>query len=354
MREQGSPRKPSTRRTRSTAVKTSVTTTPATKAPAKRTTTRTRPRVTKRPVPVAGPMLGTDAQVLPPVAAPSTEPQAVDVAPAAPTEESFVIPPGYSDTRISLLVKDPWWSYAYWEVSVEVVRDAERRLPPGEGWRPALRAYDVTDSPTGPARGSRSFDVVVPGFLGNWFLHTDAPSRSFVVDVGFLSLGGDFVPVARSNRITSPRLGPSEVVDEEWTSSEETYWKLFGATAGVGLGSSPMEVRAVLERQLSSGLLSSPGLGISEVSSPSRAPKERSFYLRVWTELIVHGATDPRAIVTLQGRPVDLLPDGTFSCRFALPDGTQVIPVEAVSPDGVETRRITPTVSRQTTEETRS
>jgi hypothetical protein len=51
---------------------------------------------------------------------------------------------------------------------------------------------------------------------------------------------------------------------------------------------------------------------------------------------------------------VDLRPDGTFSCRFALPDGTQVIPVEVVSPDGVETRCITPTVSRQTTEESRS
>lgn len=292
----------------------------------------------------------------------STLPDPGDAPPAAPTvasetarpawsEESFVIPPAYGDTRISLLVKDPWWTYAYWEVADDVRKDMEKRLPQGEGWRAALRVYDVTETPVGSSGTGRSFDVLVPGFLGTWFLHTDGPSRSFVVDIGFLSRGGQFIPLARSNRITSPRLGPSEVVDEEWMSSEETYWRLFGATAGVGIGSSPMEVRRVLERKLSSGAVASPAAPFSEIASQARAEKERAFFLRVWTELIVHGATDPRASVTLQGQPVRLRPDGTFTCRFALPDGTQVIPVEAVSPDRLETRRITPTVTQGTTEE---
>ena len=68
------------------------------------------------------------------------------------------------------------------------------------------------------------------------------------------------------------------------------------------------------------------------------------------TELIVYGATEPKAAVTLQGQPIKLRPDGTFSVRMDLPDGAQTIPVQATSPDGVETRTITPIVTRETEE----
>jgi hypothetical protein len=38
--------------------------------------------------------------------------------------------------------------------------------------------------------------------------------------------------------------------------------------------------------------------------------------------------------VTIGGQPVELRPDGTFSHRFALPDGLQQLAVVAVSPQG--------------------
>ena len=60
-------------------------------------------------------------------------------------------------------------------------------------------------------------------------------------------------------------------------------------------------------------------------------------------ENIVYGATEPDATVTCQGRPVQLRPDGTFTLRFALPDGQQVIPCAARSADGIDTITITPT-----------
>jgi hypothetical protein len=50
--------------------------------------------------------------------------------------------------------------------------------------------------------------------------------------------------------------------------------------------------------------------------------------------MMAYGATEPDARLTVQGEPVALRPDGTFSLHFALPDGTQVIPVRAESADG--------------------
>ena len=77
-------------------------------------------------------------------------------------------------------------------------------------------------------------------------------------------------------------------------------------------------------------------------------PRERRFWLVIDTELIVYGATEPDASLTLQGRPVKLRPDGTFTVRMALPDGIQTIPVTAVAKDGEETITITTRVTRET------
>ena len=65
-------------------------------------------------------------------------------------------------------------------------------------------------------------------------------------------------------------------------------------------------------------------------------------------ELIVYGGTEPDAKVTVQGKPIKLRPDGSFTLRYALPDGKQVIPVKAISADEIEERTITPTVTRET------
>jgi hypothetical protein len=54
--------------------------------------------------------------------------------------------------------------------------------------------------------------------------------------------------------------------------------------------------------------------------------------------LIIYGATEPDATVTIGDRQIKLRPDGTFSFRFALPDGEYSLPAAARSADGEETR----------------
>jgi hypothetical protein len=242
-------------------------------------------------------------------------------------------------------VNDPWWLYAYWEVQPNLERQVRSQLAPEElpGAQSALRVYEVTgrDFPREPA--NRRFDIPLSGLANNWYLHVDAPNCSFVVDIGLLTKAGRFLALARSNQVTTPRFGPSEILDEEWMTTDADYWKLFGLTAGLGMGSSPAGLKELLKRKLFSPGLFSPGL-----FSPVKVPKARGFWLWVDTELIVYGATDPKAAVTVQGQPITLKADGTFSLRMALPEGTQQIPVHAKSPDGQETRQIAPIVTRQT------
>ncbi len=67
-------------------------------------------------------------------------------------------------------------------------------------------------------------------------------------------------------------------------------------------------------------------------------PAAKGFWFEVNAELIVHGRTEPGARVTLGGRPVALRPDGSFTYRFALPDGDFALPAVAISAVGDDTR----------------
>jgi hypothetical protein len=72
------------------------------------------------------------------------------------------------------------------------------------------------------------------------------------------------------------------------------------------------------------------------VSSSSGAPEQRpgGFWFSINAELILYGATEPDASVTIGGRPIQLRPDGSFSCRFSLPDGEHVVTLSALSAQG--------------------
>jgi len=75
----------------------------------------------------------------------------------------------------------------------------------------------------------------------------------------------------------------------------------------------------------------------------------REFFMHVHAEVIFYGGTHPDAKVWIDGRPVQLNPDGTFRYHFRFPDGAYGIPIVAESPDGVEQRSASFRFERGTT-----
>ncbi|RLC83976.1 MAG: DUF4912 domain-containing protein, partial [Chloroflexi bacterium] len=124
---------------------------------------------------------------------------------------------------------------------------------------------------------------------------------------------------------------------------EQFYERAYPADGFGGSAELGMLLRERLKSEWASGALGSMGSGAFP-----RPSAKRGFWFVLDTELIVYGATEPDARVTIQGKPVRLRPDGTFTLRFYLPDGTQVIDATAVSADGVFKKTITPTVRRET------
>jgi hypothetical protein len=72
--------------------------------------------------------------------------------------------------------------------------------------------------------------------------------------------------------------------------------------------------------------------------------------LRLHAELIVHGSTDPHAELKLLGDRIPVSRDGTFSHRFSLPDGRQVIDAVVTTRNGCHQRTIVMGIERNTKE----
>jgi uncharacterized protein len=253
-------------------------------------------------------------------------------------ESNWEFPAGYGDNRIVLMVRDPHWLYAYWEINEGRRNEIRQQL--GESVfsrsRIFLRVYD--------AGNMKHHDIEVGG-ARNWYVRVPAPNRTYFAEVGFLTEDGRFIAACRSNSVTTPLDTMSDVIDEQWLIPD--WDKMYALSGGFGVGRGSMEIKELMKQRFqqesSSGWLFSP-------SSPTRklGAGERPFWLVANCELIVYGATEPTATLTVQGRKIELRPDGTFSLRFELPDGQQVIPIEAIRDDGAERRKITPRVERNT------
>lgn len=181
------------------------------------------------------------------------------------------LPLQYGQDKITIVIRDARWIYAYWEVTPQSRDSASRQW--GERFNNAkltLRVYDVSDIVFDGLNARGYFDVLINEYANSWYIETAGPGKSFCVDIGYLLPGKEFVTIARSNRVLMPIEGPSNITDEEWMVSEETFARLYGM--GFGLGQSSPVGRAWQEKikqALFLGISGSPGIA-SMVSSPKK------------------------------------------------------------------------------------
>jgi hypothetical protein len=258
------------------------------------------------------------------------------------------LPAGYGKDRIVVMVRDPYWLHSYWELTRHAIGRAEAAL--GQEWhnaKPILRLLDVSSQDTTSTAESILRDIEIHGGCNNWYIDVGSPPRSFRVDIGYLARSGRFYVLARSNVVTTPRAGVSDVIDENWADIDSKKAdRIYAMSGGFDPTASSLELKQLFEERLRRPL-GSPAV-TSFGSGGFLLGKGRKFWFQLDAELIVYGATEPNARVTLQGEPVKLRPDGTFTMRFSLPDSRQIIPAVATSPDGVEDRTIVLAVERNT------
>jgi hypothetical protein len=306
-------------------------------------------------------------------------------------ESEGELPEAYGTKELLLTARDPHWLYAHWDLSNDQLRKYNSQSADGHL---VLRVFRNEIS------GSPQSETHVHPESRNWFVHVGQGGTKYVAELGFYdrvrnwstistsratltppdSLSEDIsvrfatispdmpfeelielvkaalsehVPLAEAImllRAEGAKNLPSaeEIASRQWTPQQEKALAslvTMDSVRRLWIGS--LEITELIRRQLSQQV-SSMSLGqgevpssfsVSSLSSPFGGMERRKgFWFNVNAELIIYGATEPDAAVTIGGRAIKLRPDGTFSFRFILPDGDFQLPAVATSADGDDSR----------------
>ncbi len=248
--------------------------------------------------------------------------------------------------RILVIVRDPFWLHVFWELTHQSVQRAEAAL--GQDWhgsRPILRVYDVTSQDTTSTAEMVVRDIDIHGGCTNWYVEVTQPPKSYRVDIGYVSKRNQFYVLGRSNIVTPPKAGVSDNIDENWSDIDAKQAdRLYAMSNGFETPASDKEALKEFFEERLRRPLNAPTIQ----AVAGAAGKERKFFFAIDAEMIVFGRTMPGTRVTLQGEPIKLRPDGSFTMRYSFPDGRQILPCIAESADGVEERKIVLAVERNT------
>ena len=355
-----------------------------------------KPAPKKPAVQVPAILLEGDAPSAP---TPSGPGQRYALGPGVPAEpspglgEPGELPEAYGTQRLLLAARDPHWLYAHWDLNREQLKEynalsVDRHL--------VLRVYQEA------LTGKPMSEIHVHPESRNWFANVDQAGSKYVAELGYYTKKGEWVEISRSAPTLTPpetmsddlsvwfetlpadlqfaellQLVKAAISDHiplmeaiaqlraagfrglpevragsshRWTPTQERALAevvSMDSVRRVWMGS--LEITELIRRQLQQELSSAaaaqfslPGAWsavASSLSSPYGATEQRKgFWFNVNAELIVYGATEPSAQVTIGGRVIKLRPDGTFSYRFALPDGQYELPAIATSADGTDSR----------------
>lgn len=250
--------------------------------------------------------------------------------------------------RIVLMVRDPYWLHAHWDITRQTVDRAKAALV--EQWhsvKPILRLLKLDDSGTTESAETVYRDLEIHGGVRNWYIDVDNPPSRFQIVMGYLTGSGRFYELVRSNTVSTPVPGGKEASDDHWADVAKDAERIYAMSGGYGDETQRGELSEVFEERLNRTMdidvLSQFGSG-----AEGGLKRARQFHFDVDAELIVFGSTHPDAHVTIGTEPVKVRSDGTFSIRLPFPDRRQVLPATARSRDGVDEQTVVIAVERNT------
>lgn len=250
--------------------------------------------------------------------------------------------------RLILMVRDPYWIHAHWDIMRHSVDRAKAAL--AENWhtvKPILRLLKLDDSGTTNNAEVIYKDIEIHGGVRNWYIEVDSPPSRFKMLMGYFCSNGRFYELARSNIVSTPAPGGKEATDDHWADIATDAEHIYSMSGGYGDDTQTGDLTQVFEerlkRTMDADVLSQFGSG-----AEGSLKRHKQFHFDVNAELVVFGSTHPDAHVSVGSEPVKVRTDGSFSIRLPLPDRRQVLPATAKSRDGVDEQTVVIAVERNT------
>jgi hypothetical protein len=248
--------------------------------------------------------------------------------------------------RVLAVARDPYWIHIYWELCNTTLERARAAM--GQLWhgsKPILRVMDVTSEETSAMSERHERDECIQSDVNNWYINVTHPGRKYRVDLGFMTRRGSFFIVGKSNVVNMPPITMSTSIEEDWHIAQEEIHRIQVRHNDPESRQLSNELIELFEDRFhqpihKTSLTHLPANFLTNMDTPLK--------FEIGAELVIFGTTNPTSKVTLQGEPVPIQPDGSFSVRFHMPDSRQIIPAVASSSDGSEEKTIILAVERNT------
>ena len=118
----------------------------------------------------------------------------------------YPIPAGYDETKVVLMVRDPHWAFAYWDIKKAKAREIKSY---SDFESLLLRVYEVDNEDLSYSDTGSSFDIPIQFTDKSWYIYLPDEDRSYFLELSFQS-GGRYQVLTRSNIIRTPRETISE------------------------------------------------------------------------------------------------------------------------------------------------
>ncbi len=144
------------------------------------------------------------------------------------------IPDRYYDNKIVLLVRDPYWCFAFWDISNELMEQKIKEIRKEWGnYGLALRINEIQAGNKKQTCG----DIIISGGADNWYIKINEPGKCYMVQIGLKTEDGHFILLATSNTVEMPNDNVSDIVDEEWMDGDGNFGEIlkmstYGSPAG--------------------------------------------------------------------------------------------------------------------------
>lgn len=265
--------------------------------------------------------------------------------------------------------RDPEWAYVFWQIS-ESDRDKAQSLGAN---KLCLRLYDASGINEENLNQGTLREIAVDSYSTEWYLPIPLADRDYKVELGY-KYGFKWMSLAFSSISHVPGTQPSEQILDKFvpfnldnpTSSEppsimqnsqvqETnglHERLYHAATSFPtrrkVGSEEF-MENTNSKNLNSNLTDSgAGQWSSGLNESGSGIVNKSFWLVADSELIVYGATDPSAKLTIGEEEVPLAADGTFRLQVPFRDGSQKYEIKAIDASGEQEKSITMKFDRLT------
>jgi len=270
-------------------------------------------------------------------------------------------------TNLVFLPRDPEWAYVFWQIS-EADREKAKSLGAN---KLCLRLYDVTGVKDGDYNQGTLREIAVDSYSTEWYLPIPISDRDYKVELGY-RYGFKWMSLAFSSAAYVPCSQPSEQILDKFVpfnleSSSETDLAIINSDESQinGLHERLYQTATTYSKRsrigseefMESTNINNPnpyendsGAGVwsSGLNDSGAGISKRSFWLVADAELIVYGATDPSATLTIGGEKVPLASDGTFRLQVPFRDGSQNYEIQATDSTGKQDRSITMRFDRDT------